>query len=223
MHYISLITAQEKEYLLKDCPDEGLFELSGIDVYKELRKIKKESHLFLAKSLQNLSTNLLCSSPYSFPLWLISALRPECFSCFGRKHTYVSFRRPKPPKGCDDLRPISLTPCFTKVTESFIFRYLLAQVRESIGKYQYAGLSKCGTFVYLVWMFDRIRKSLETPGCFVDLAVIAFRKAFDLLSHLSACLNLKRMGAKRETLTIVLDFMSGRQQKVYLRRAKFPV
>ena len=55
-------------------------------------------------------------------------------------------------------------------------------------------------------MFDRILKSLETPGCFVDLAVINFHKAFDLFSHLSAYLNLKQMGAKRQTLTITEIF-----------------
>ena len=66
-------------------------------------------------------------------------------------------------------------------------------------------------------MFDRILKSLETPGCFVDLAVIDFRKAFYLLFRFSACLN-KSMGQWRQTLTIVLyldGIMSGRQQKTF--------
>ena len=64
-------------------------------------------------------------------------------------------------------------------------------------------------------MYDQILTWLDKQGCFVDLAAIDFRKAFDLLSHLVACQNLKRMGAKHQTLAIVLDFLSERQQKVF--------
>ena len=120
-----------------------------------------------------------------------------------------------PPESCDDLRPISLTPCLAKVTESFILRQLLEQVRQTIDKYQYGGLPKCGTSIYLVRMYNQILKWLEKQSCFDDLAAIDFRKAFDLLSNLVACQNLKRMGAKRQTLAIVLDFLSERQQKVF--------
>ena len=64
-------------------------------------------------------------------------------------------------------------------------------------------------------MYDQILKWLEKQSCFDDLAAIDFRKAFDLLSNLVTCQTLKQMGAKRQTLAIVLDFLSERQQKVF--------
>ena len=57
-------------------------------------------------------------------------------------------------------------------------------------------------------MYDQILKRLKKQGCFIDIAVISFRKAFDILSHLVACQNPKRMDAKNQTLAIVLDFLS---------------
>ena len=113
-------------------------------------------------------------------------------------------------KSCDYLRPIYIKPCLAKVAKSFILRRLLEQVSETIDKYQYGGLPKCGMSSYLIRMYDQILKWLEKQGCLVDVAAINFRKAINLLSHLVVCQNLKRLGAKRQTLAIVLDFLSER-------------
>ena len=50
---------------------------------------------------------------------------------------------------------------------------------------------------------------------FVDLGAIDFRNTYDLIDHNVAVLNLKLMGAKKKTLTLVLDFLSQRMHRVF--------
>ena len=64
-------------------------------------------------------------------------------------------------------------------------------------------------------MYDSLLKLVEKGHSFVDLSAIDFRKAFDLINHIVAALNLKLMGAKKKTLTLVLDFFSQRMHRVF--------
>ena len=45
-----------------------------------------------------------------------------------------------------------------------------------------------------------------------------FLKAFDLIRHRTAGMNLQEMGAKRRTLSLVLDFLTGQKQKAFALR-----
>ena len=47
-------------------------------------------------------------------------------------------------------------------------------------------------------MYDSLLKWVEKGHSFVDLGAIDFRKAFDLINHIVAALNLKLMGAKKK-------------------------
>ena len=44
------------------------------------------------------------------------------------------------PKTEDDLRPISLTPFFSKVTEKFVVMWLLEYIGDKIDFRQYGGI-----------------------------------------------------------------------------------
>ncbi|XP_065557774.1 uncharacterized protein LOC136025719 [Artemia franciscana] len=120
-----------------------------------------------------------------------------------------------PPKACDELRPISITPCLAKVTEAFVLCRLLDQISSSIDKYQYGGLQECSTTIYLVPMYDCILTWLDKGNRFLDLGAIDFQKAFDFLNHLIVGQNLKIMGAKKHVLSVIMDFLSNRKQRVY--------
>ncbi|XP_065572111.1 uncharacterized protein LOC136034700 [Artemia franciscana] len=117
------------------------------------------------------------------------------------KKAYIRvIRKVTNPKSCDELRPISQTPCLAKVAETFIMRVLLDQIQGSINQRQYGGLKDCNTSVYLVRMYDSLLKWVEKGHSFVDLGAIDFRKAFDLINHIVAALNLKLMGANKRLL-----------------------
>ena len=64
-------------------------------------------------------------------------------------------------------------------------------------------------------MFDCVLQWLEKGSCFVDIWAVDFRKAFDLICHLTAGMNLQEMGAKRRTLGLVLDLLTDRKRKVF--------
>ena len=96
-----------------------------------------------------------------------------------------------------------------------MLKYLLKQILGRIGKFQYDGLPKCSATIYLVRMLDCVPQWLEKGSCFVDIRAVDFRKAFDLIRHLTAGMNVQEMGAKRHTFGLVLDFLTGRKQKVF--------
>jgi len=69
-------------------------------------------------------------------------------------------------------------------------------------------------------MFDCVLQWLEKGSCFVDICAVDFRKAFDLAGHLIAGMYLQEMGTKRRILNLVLDFLTGRKQKVFALHKK---
>ena len=155
-----------------------------------------------------------------FIAWPLSLLINLCFM-LGTfqdiwKKAYIRvIPKSSPPKACDELRPISISPCVAKVTEAFVLRRLLDQISSSIDKYQYGGLQECSTTVYLVRMYDCILTWLDKGNRFLDLGAIDFQKAFDFINHLIAGQNLKIMGAKKRVLSVIMDFLSNRKQRVY--------
>ena len=212
----STITAHEKSTILEKCEPENNIIVSEFDVYTELRKIKPNTSSYPGE----LPAKLLREYAAFIALPLSSIIN-KCFACgyflSQWKKSYIRIiPKKRAPGACDDLRPISLTPCLAKVTEAFILKFLLKQIHGRIDKFQYGGLLKCSTTIYLVRMFDCVLQWLEKVSCFVDICAVDFRKAFDLIHHLTAGMNLQEMGAKRRTIGLVFDFLTGRKQKVFV-------
>ena len=109
----------------------------------------------------------------------------------------------KHPKSCDQLRPISITSNLAKVTESLVYRDLVSQVAESLDYL---------IRVYLVRLYHLIVQWLKSEEALVDLLLVDYMKAFDLIKHLIAATNLKRMGARKHILLPVIDFLRSRCQ-----------
>ena len=213
------ITEAELVDLLVDCETDEIKQFTEFAVFKELKKLKpncssypgelpvkliREYALFLAKPLASIINQ--CFSEQTFPdAW---------------KRAYVRvIPKVKGPKTCDQLRPISITPNFAKVAESFIYRELLTDISPSLDPFQYGCLKGCSTSVYLVRLYHLVVEWLEFGSSFVDLLLVDYRKAFDLIKHPLAAQNLKSMGARKHILQLVVDFLRHRYQKVY---ALFP-
>ena len=64
-------------------------------------------------------------------------------------------------------------------------------------------------------MHDKLLKWVERGHSFVDNGAIDFQKVFALINHIVPALNLKLMGAKQNTLTLMLDFLIRRMQHVF--------
>ena len=149
-------TQAQKSEILDSCADEGEVVFDEMTTYKTLMKVKvncsaypdelppkliREYAPFIAKPLSVLIN--LCFRIGIFPaVW---------------KKAYVRIiPKVTNPKSCDELRPISQTPCLAKVAETFIMRVLLDQIKGSIDQRQYGGLKDCNTSVYLVRMYDSL-------------------------------------------------------------------
>ena len=210
-----IITADEKSTILEKCEPENNIIVSEFDVYTELRKIKPNTTSYPGE----LPAKLL----REYAAFIVLPLSSNINECFASgyfpsqwKRAYIRIiSKKRTPSACDDLRPISLTSCLAKVTEAFILEFLLKQIHGRINKFQYGGLPKCSATIYLVRMFDFVLQWLKKGSCFVDICAVDFQKAFDLIRHLTAGMNLQEMGAKRRTLGLVLDFLTGRKQKVF--------
>ena len=88
------------------------------------------------------------------------------------------------PKSEDDLRPISLTPFFSKVAEHFVVDWILQFVSDKIDLRQYGGLKGHSTTHYIIEFLDFILKQQDSSA---QIAVVAcyidFQKAFNRQDH----------------------------------------
>ena len=83
------------------------------------------------------------------------------------------------PKCEDDLRPISLTPFFSKVTEHFVVMWLLDYIGHLIDFRQYGGLKGNSITHYLIEFINFILSNQENKEPTAILAcMIDFSKAF---------------------------------------------
>ena len=115
----------------------------------------------------------------------------------------------------DDLRPISLTPFFSKVTEHFVVQWLLEFIGEKIDFRQYGGLKGNSVTHYIIEFINFIlscQDSLEQTAimaCMVD-----FSKAFNRQNHNLLITKLSDMGVPGWLLKIVVAFLKDRKMVV---------
>ena len=88
------------------------------------------------------------------------------------------------PESEDDLRPISLTPFFSKVTESFVVNWLLDLIGPKIDFRQYGGLKGNSVSHYVIEFINFVLACQDNNdqtavlACFID-----FQKAFMRVNH----------------------------------------
>ncbi|XP_065564321.1 uncharacterized protein LOC136029743 [Artemia franciscana] len=200
------ITKSEIDTIIAGEEIEDVCEVSEFTVYKKLLRLKancasypgelpvkllREFAIFLAKPLSSIINQ--CFLQQVFP------------SAWKRAYVRV-IPKVRCPKSCDQLRPISITPNLSKVAESFIYRKLVSQVSAHLDPYQYGCLRGSSTTVYLVRMYHLIVEWLDRGSAIVDLLLVDYRKAFDLIRHSVAITNLRTMDSTICSLSLVLDF-----------------
>ena len=114
------------------------------------------------------------------------------------------------PKTENDLRPISLTPFFSKVAEHFVVEWLLEYIGDKIDVRQYGGLKRTSTTHYMIEFLDFILSQLDTPKTAVMACYIDFSKAFNRQDHNLLIQKLSKLGVPGWLLNIVMSFLSNR-------------
>ena len=115
------------------------------------------------------------------------------------------------PETEDDLRPISLTAFFSKVTEQFVVMWLLQYISHLIDFRQYGGIKGNSITHYLVEFITFILSNQENKNSTAILAcMIDFSKAFNRQNHNILITKLSDMGVPAWLLRIIMSFLEER-------------
>ena len=119
------------------------------------------------------------------------------------------------PETEDDLRPISLTPFFSKVTEHFVVKWLLSYIKDKIDFRQYGGQKGNSITHYLIEFITFILSCQDSSDQTAILAVMVdFSKAFNRQNHNILITKLSDMGVPSWLLRVVIGFLSDRHMVV---------
>ena len=89
------------------------------------------------------------------------------------------------PESEDDLRPISLTSFYSKVTEHFVVMWLLKYIEHKIDFRQYGGMKGNNITHYLIEFINFILYNQDSSDPIAILACMAdFLKTFNRIDHI---------------------------------------
>lgn len=116
------------------------------------------------------------------------------------------------PTSEDDLRPISLTPFFSKVTEQFVVGWLLECIGKKIDFRQYGGVKGSSSSHYIIEFLNFILMNQDSTDKTAILAcMVDFKKAFNRLDHNLLITKLSDMGVPGWLLKVVMAFLDNRK------------
>ena len=119
------------------------------------------------------------------------------------------------PQTEDDLRPISLTAFFSKVTEHFVVSWLMEYIKDKIDMRQYGGIKGSSITHYLIEFINFIlMKQDDNKKTAVLTCMIDFSKAFNRQNHHILVTKLCDMGVPGWLLRIIIGFLSDRKMLV---------
>ena len=127
------------------------------------------------------------------------------------------------PRNCENYRPISILPFFSKVLERCIYTRLYKFIHDnsSITSCQFGflkGLSTEKAIIYLTeFLYDTLDAKEIALTVFVD-----FTKAFDMVNHEILLAKLYRYGIRGVALDLFKSYLSDRTQAVRIKNAISP-
>ena len=121
------------------------------------------------------------------------------------------------PQTEDDLRPISLTPLFSKVMEQFVVSWLLDFIGHKLDFRQYGGTKGNSVCHYLIELVNFILLEQEAGSTAVLACLVDFSKAFNRQDHCVLVTKLAEMGVPGWLLKLVISFLMDRKMTVKYR------
>lgn len=114
-----------------------------------------------------------------------------------------------------DLRPISLTSTLSKIAENIIIEYeLKSKLLRKMDPKQYGFILGSNTTVALISMMHTWLAALDGTGATVRVALLDYRKVFDLVDHNLLVAKLSNYEIKPTVVNWIADFLRGRSQRV---------
>ncbi len=116
-----------------------------------------------------------------------------------------------------DLRPISLTPCISKVAEEFTVQdYVKPAILDIIDTSEYGAIPNSSTTMALISMLHHWVINADGNGATIRTILFDYRKAFDLIDHSILVKKLGKLNIPRSVINWIIDFLTQRKQRVKL-------
>ena len=106
-----------------------------------------------------------------------SSLSSGVFPKIWKDSHIVPIPKIKQPTEEEYTRPISLTPCISKVLEDFVVYWMISDVGDNIDSQQFPSTTYC-----LLDMLHSWPRHLDSPGHYLRVC-LDFSKAFDRIGH----------------------------------------
>jgi hypothetical protein len=116
----------------------------------------------------------------------------------------------------DELRPIALTPCLSKLLEDFVVRWMMSDFSASIDPQQFGCLKGSSTTYCLLDMLHNWLLALDTPSQFLRVCFLDFSKAFDRINYNLLVPKLLHLGVRKSLIPWICNFLFNRRQAVKL-------
>ena len=118
-----------------------------------------------------------------------------------------------------DLRPVSLTPCVSKVAEEFVVEdFDKPAVLNVIAGSQYGAIPKSSNSMALISMMHAWVLGTDRNGATVRTMLSDYRKAFDFIVHRILIDKLEGLVMPRSVLNWIMDLLSDRSQRIKLAK-----
>ena len=115
------------------------------------------------------------------------------------------------------LRPISLTPCLSKVAEECVVHdYVKPAVLDVLDPSQYGAVPNSSTTQALIHMLHNWSKETDGNGATVRTIHFDDKKAFDFIDHRILVEKLCRLNLPTRIINWIIDFLSNRSQRIKL-------
>ena len=115
----------------------------------------------------------------------------------------------------NELRPISLTPCLSKMAEELIVNdYIKPAVLKIIDPRQFGTVPGSSTVTALIIMFHKWLGDTDGTGSTIRVLLCDYSKAFDLIDHRLLVNKIKQLDIPNSVINWVISFLTCRLQRV---------
>ena len=205
-HFMSKISTFQSFFLSPVTSDEIFDIIKTFDINKSLGP--NSIPIYILKIFNNFFSEKLCDITN---LIFETGIFPDL--CKIAK--VIPIYKKSNPLLCENYRPISLLPIFSKIFEKIIYKrmYNFIEMNKLIYTRQFGFRSKHSTTHALISTIENI-KSLIDSGNIVGGVFIDLQKAFDTVNHEILCEKIAYYGFRGKLQQLIRSFLTNRKQYV---------
>ena len=120
----------------------------------------------------------------------------------------------KAPEVIKDLRPISITPFFSKLLESIVRPAILNSIEHTLQKEQFGGRPGSSVELHLAGLMHNLSVNMENPDIVTLAITVDFQAAFNSMQHNHIIESAHRLGVEDHVLRLLSSYLENRYTTV---------